>query len=76
MLALAVAGVGDLAYIQAGEIRSDPVNTAPARPPAPRFQSGIYTEPASQTAVYVVKVDELLDALLDALMSVEVSAHE
>jgi chemotaxis signal transduction protein len=76
MLALAVAGVGDLAYIQAGEIRSDPVNTAPARAPAPRFQSGIYTEPASQTAVYVVKVDELLDALLDALMSVEVSAHE
>jgi len=76
MLALAVAGVGDLAYIQAGEIRGDPVNTAPARAPAPRFQSGIYTEPASQTAVYVVKVDELLDALLDALMSAEVSAHE
>ncbi|HEY7343083.1 MAG TPA: hypothetical protein VH591_19575 [Ktedonobacterales bacterium] len=76
MLALAVAGVGDLTYVRPGEIQSDPVNTAPARAPAPRFQAGVYTEPTSQTTLYVVKVDELLDSLLDALMSVEASANE
>ncbi len=76
MLALAVAGVGDLAYVRPGEIQSDPVNMAPGRAPAPRFRVGVYTEPTSQATLHVVKIDVLLDALLDALMSVEASAHE
>ncbi len=76
MLALAVAGVSDLAYVQPGEIRSDLIDATSARAPAPRFQAGIYKEPTSKAALYVVKVDMLLDALLDALLSVEASAHE
>jgi len=76
MLALAVAGVGDLAYVRPGEIQSDPVNVAPARAPAQRFRVGVYTEPTSQATLHVVKIDVLLDALLDALMSAEASAHE
>ncbi|HKW21154.1 MAG TPA: hypothetical protein VJO13_07255, partial [Ktedonobacterales bacterium] len=76
MLALAVAGVGDMAYVQPGEIQSERTDVTPARAPAPRFQAGIYREPTSQTTLYVVKIDVLLDALLEALMSVEASAHE
>ena len=76
MLALAVAGVGDLAYVRPGEIQRDPVNVAPARAPAPRFRVGAYMEPTSQATLHVVKIDVLLDALLDALMRVEASAHE
>jgi hypothetical protein len=76
MLALVVAGVGDMAYVQPGEIRGDQVGAIPARAPAPRFRAGIYREPISQTTLYVVKIDVLLDALLEALMSVEASAHE
>lgn len=76
MLALAVAGVGDLAYVQPGDIRSDLVAATSPRAPTPRFRAGVYQEPTSKTTQYVVKVDVLLDALLDALMSVEASAHE
>jgi chemotaxis signal transduction protein len=76
MLALAVAGVGDMAYVQPGEIQSERTDVAPARAPAPRFQAGIYREPTSQMTLYVVKIDVLLDALLEALMSVEASVHE
>jgi len=76
MLALAVAGVGDLAYVQPGEIHSDLAHMAAARAPAPRFRAGIYQEPTIQTPLYVVKIDVLLDVLVDALMSVETSAYE
>ncbi len=76
MLALAVAGVGDMAYVQPGEIHTESVGALPARPPASRFRSGVYTEPSSQVAFYVLKIDMLLDALLDALVSVEASTHE
>jgi len=52
------------------------VNIAQARAPAQRFRVGVYTEPTSQATLHVVKIDVLLDALLDALMRVEASAHE
>lgn len=76
MLALAVSGVGDLAYIQPGEIRHNEAEVGPARTPARRFQAGVYHESNSQAAFVVVRIDALLDALFDALLSVEAAANE
>jgi chemotaxis signal transduction protein len=78
MLALAVAGVGDMAYVQPDEIRGRGhlIDATPARAPVERFRTGVYLEPTSQVAFFVLNVDALLNALLDALMSVEASAHE
>lgn len=76
MLALAVGGIGDMAYVQPGEIRDGQAVAAGARVPGERFCAGVYVEPGSQLAFYVVKVDALLNVLLDALISVEAAAHE
>ncbi len=76
MLALVVAGVSDLAYVRQDKIHSELADALPARAPAARFRAGVYREPTSQVAVYVLKINELLDALFDALMSVEASVHE
>lgn len=76
MLALAVGGVGDMAYVQPGAIRDEPEVAAGARLPGVRFRAGVYVEPGSQIAFHVVKVDVLLGVLLDALTSVEAADHE
>lgn len=79
MLALAVGAVGDMAYVQPGDVH-DAIGAigavASARTPAARFQVGIYTAPDSRTAFHVLNVDALLDALMAALMRVEGVAHE
>jgi chemotaxis signal transduction protein len=79
MLALAVGAVGDMAYVQPGEVHNEIGEigaVASARTPAARFQAGIYTAPDSQTAFHVLNVDALLDTLMAALMRVEGVAHE
>ena len=76
MLALAVGGVGDMAYVQPGEIHSDLQAVGPARIPAAPFHEGVYVQPDNQAAFHVLRIDVLLDALLDALIRVGTPAHE
>ena len=71
MLALAVSGVGDLRYVQPGEIHHADPDTQSARTPAERFSLGVLAQPDRQTLTYIVKIDELLDTLLNILASVE-----
>lgn len=76
MLALAVGGVGDMAYVQPGEVHSDAGAVGPTRTPAAHFHDGVYVQPDTQAAFHVLKIDVLLDALLDALISAGTPDHE
>ena len=76
MLALAVSSVGDVAYVKSEEVRSDAGGASVTRIPAERFRAGIYARPESQTTYHVLKIDVLLDTLLEALLRVEGAAHE
>ncbi len=75
-LALAVSSVGDIAYMGKDDLDTAPVLTAPARVPVERFRAGSFTLRDSQPAYQVLKINALLDTLLDSLMSVEARSHE
>lgn len=76
MLALAVGGVGDMAYVRPEEVITNTTTIATARTPAERYRSGVFIQPESQVAFQIVRIDILLDTLLDAMMHAETMAHE
>ncbi len=73
MLALAVSGVGDLRYVQPEEIHpfDATAHAQPSRIPAGRFSLGMLAQPDGQAVAHIIKIDALLDSLLNALASVE-----
>ncbi|HEX6544076.1 MAG TPA: chemotaxis protein CheW [Ktedonobacterales bacterium] len=75
MLALVVGRVGDVAYAKPGDISADADVASLPRAPATRFRAGVYREPGGQMAFSVLKMDVLLDTLLDAL-KVEAAGYE
>jgi chemotaxis signal transduction protein len=75
-LALAVSGVGDIAYVAKDEFQMGNIAATSARTPVERFRAGAFVLQESHAAFQVLKVDALLDTLLDALMSVEARSHE
>lgn len=75
-LALAVSSVGDIAYVEQEDLETAPVLAVPTRLPLERFRAGSFTLQNGQSAYQVLKIDTLLDTLLDSLMSVEARSHE
>jgi chemotaxis signal transduction protein len=78
MLALAVAGVGDIAYIRQAEAHEQEQASAAdvARIPAPRFHAGTFVDPDSRARLQLIKVDVLLETLIQALGDLEAARHE
>lgn len=76
MLALAVAGVSDLAYVQEDEIHGDLSLAGSGRVPAANFRAGVYAQRDGASAFHIINVDALLAALLAEMEHVEASANE
>ena len=76
MLALAVAGVSDLAYVQEDEVHSDQSLAGSGRVPAAIFRAGVYAQRDGTRAFNIINVDALLAALLTEMERVEASANE